>query len=149
MRYAATHKEETREKLIESSRALAKKGGFETTGVDALMKAIGLTGGAFCTATSGRRTNCSPPSSSASWSTAPTCSPARRIRAPTTWRECLRGYLSTKHAAQPESGCALPALARRSRARSRKCARASNVRSGSCNAAGPSASMATATPRGP
>ncbi len=47
MRYAATHKEETREKLIESSRALAKKGGFETTGVDALMKAIGLTGGAF------------------------------------------------------------------------------------------------------
>ena len=41
MRYAATHKEETREKLIESSRALAKKGGFETTGVDAADSAWG------------------------------------------------------------------------------------------------------------
>ena len=28
MRYAPNHKEETREKLLESSRAIAKKGGF-------------------------------------------------------------------------------------------------------------------------
>ena len=47
MRYAPNHKEETREKLLESSRAIAKKGGFSSTGVDALMSAIGLTGGAF------------------------------------------------------------------------------------------------------
>ena len=34
-------------KLLASSGALAKRGGFSATGVDGLMKAIGLTGGAF------------------------------------------------------------------------------------------------------
>lgn len=47
MRYSSTHKQETRQKLLDSSRAIAKKGGFDSTGVDALMSAIGLTGGAF------------------------------------------------------------------------------------------------------
>lgn len=47
MRYSTEHKAQTREKLIASSGALAKRGGFSSTGVDALMKAIGLTGGAF------------------------------------------------------------------------------------------------------
>ena len=47
MRYSASHKEQTRQRLIESSGAIAKRGGFATTGVDGLMKAIGLTGGAF------------------------------------------------------------------------------------------------------
>ena len=47
MRYPSTHKEETRKKLIGSARAIAKRGGFGTTGVDELMASIGLTGGAF------------------------------------------------------------------------------------------------------
>lgn len=47
MRYSATHKEETRNKLLANARAIAKKGGFETTGIDDLMAGIGLTGGAF------------------------------------------------------------------------------------------------------
>lgn len=47
MRYSSTHKQETRQKLLDSSRAIAKKGGFDSTGVDALMSAIELTGGAF------------------------------------------------------------------------------------------------------
>ena len=47
MRYSSTHKEEIRNKLLANSRAIAKRGGFESTGVDALMKAIGLTGAAF------------------------------------------------------------------------------------------------------
>jgi AcrR family transcriptional regulator len=47
MRYSPTHKEQTRQKLLGSSGALAKRGGFATVGVDGLMKAIGLTGGAF------------------------------------------------------------------------------------------------------
>ena len=47
MRYSATHKEETRQRLIDSSGAIAKQGGFATTGVDGLMKAVGLSGGAF------------------------------------------------------------------------------------------------------
>lgn len=47
MRYSATHKEETRQRLLDSSSALAKQGGFANTGVDGLMKAVGLSGGAF------------------------------------------------------------------------------------------------------
>jgi len=40
MRYPSTHKEETRKKLIGSARAIAKRGGFGTTGVDELMASI-------------------------------------------------------------------------------------------------------------
>lgn len=47
MRYSTEHKQQTREKLLASSGALAKRGGFATTGVAGLMNAIGLTGGAF------------------------------------------------------------------------------------------------------
>ena len=47
MRYSRVHKEEVRERLVTSIRAIAKSGGFASTGVDALMKSIGLTGGAF------------------------------------------------------------------------------------------------------
>ncbi|UPF06222.1 TetR/AcrR family transcriptional regulator [Pseudomonas mosselii] len=47
MRYSTDHKQQTREKLLASSGALAKRGGFAATGVAGLMKAIGLTGGAF------------------------------------------------------------------------------------------------------
>ncbi|WP_369986856.1 TetR/AcrR family transcriptional regulator [Pseudomonas xanthosomatis] len=47
MRYSTEHKQQTRDKLLASSGALAKRGGFAGTGVAGLMKAIGLTGGAF------------------------------------------------------------------------------------------------------
>ncbi len=47
MRYSASHKLETRQRLLESSAVSAKKSGFSTVGVDGLMKAIGLSGGAF------------------------------------------------------------------------------------------------------
>ena len=47
MRYSSEHKAMTREKLLHSSGAIAKQGGFSAAGVDSLMKAIGLTGGAF------------------------------------------------------------------------------------------------------
>ncbi|MGX8249106.1 TetR/AcrR family transcriptional regulator, partial [Escherichia coli] len=47
MRYSAEHKAETRERLLASSGALAKQQGFAVTGVDALMKTVGLTGAAF------------------------------------------------------------------------------------------------------
>ena len=47
MRYSASHKLETREKLLQSSSLSAKRSGFSTVGVDGLMKAIGLSGAAF------------------------------------------------------------------------------------------------------
>ena len=47
MRYAASHKQETRERILDQAGALAKAKGFGTTGVDALMAAAGLTAGGF------------------------------------------------------------------------------------------------------
>jgi TetR/AcrR family transcriptional repressor of nem operon len=109
MRYAKTHKEATREKLIDSSRAIAKKGGFGATGVDALMAAIGLTGGAFYShfrskgelfaALVERELD-----HSSEMLAGTEDSPSGHVA------KCLRGYLSTHHAAHPESGCVLPAL---------------------------------------
>ncbi|MGJ7497359.1 MarR family winged helix-turn-helix transcriptional regulator [Variovorax sp. RT4R15] len=47
MRYSAAYKEETRRKLLLNARAIAKKGGVESTAIDDLMAGIGLTGGAI------------------------------------------------------------------------------------------------------
>src|SRR5213594_323133 len=47
MRYPSTHKEQPRKKLLVNARAISKKSGFGSTGVDELMASIGLTGGAF------------------------------------------------------------------------------------------------------
>lgn len=109
MRYAASHKQETREKLLQSSRAIAKKDGFASTGVDALMSAIGLSGGAFYShfgskgelfaALVERELD-----NSADMLAGDEDSP------PDLVARALRSYLSTAHAAHPETGCVLPAL---------------------------------------
>ena len=41
------HKEHQRLRLIEQARSISKAEGFNTTGVDRLMSAVGLTGAAF------------------------------------------------------------------------------------------------------
>ena len=108
MRYSASHKEQTRQRLIESSGTIAKCGGFATTGVDSLMKAIGLTGGAFYSHV---------PSKSDLFTEV-----VRRelSRSPmivrgglldrTRLKRCLNAYLSLAHLHDPEAGCAIPAL---------------------------------------
>ncbi len=109
MRYTAAHKQATRDKLLDSSRAIAKKGGFDSTGIDALMSAIGLTGGAFYSHFAskgelfaeliGREVD-----NSCEMLAGTADSPRDHVA------KCLRGYLSTHHALHPESGCALTAL---------------------------------------
>ncbi|MGH8482901.1 MAG: TetR/AcrR family transcriptional regulator [Pseudomonas sp.] len=106
MRYSPTHKEQTRQKLLESSGALAKRGGFNATGVAGLMKAIGLTGGAFYnhfpskddlfTEVVRRELSHSPIAQQ----------PMTRQRL----ERCLDQYLSLAHVHNPEGGCAIPAL---------------------------------------
>ncbi len=110
MRYPADHKEQTRERLLQSSSALAKRGGFAATGVDGLMKAIGLTGGAFYSHF---------PSKDALFSDIVrrelAFSPiSLQVQQGGLGREqlqrCLEQYLSLAHAHNPEQGCAIPAL---------------------------------------
>ncbi|MCQ4250791.1 TetR/AcrR family transcriptional regulator [Pseudomonas stutzeri] len=108
MRYSASHKEQTRQRLIESSGAIAKRGGFATTGVDGLMKAIGLTGGAFYshfpskgdlfTEVVRRELSQSP------------ILARDGVADRTRLERCLDAYLSMAHLHNPEAGCAIPAL---------------------------------------
>jgi len=109
MRYAPHHKEEIREKLIESSCAIAKKGGFSTTGVDALMSAIGLTGGAFYSHFGSKGELFAAliereMAHSAHMLAGTVDASSEQISS------CLRSYLSSEHALHPENGCVLPAL---------------------------------------
>jgi AcrR family transcriptional regulator len=109
MRYPSSHKEETRKKLLASARAIAKKGGFGTTGVDQLMASIGLTGGAFY----GHF-----PSKDALFAELVLEEIANSTEMlagdenspPDHVAKRLRSYLSSAHAANPETGCVLPAL---------------------------------------
>ena len=109
MRYAKTHKEETRQKLLDSSRAIAKKGGFKATGVDALMASIGLTGGAFYSHFPSKQALFAAlvqeeMNNSSAMLAGDKDSPDNHVA------KCLRDYLSSFHAANPEQGCVLPTL---------------------------------------
>ena len=109
MRYSAEHKAQTREKLLSSSGALAKHGGFASTGVDGLMKAIGLTGGAFYSHF---------PSKDALFAAVVEreLSHSLELLGENTegkrdkLQRCLHRYLSMAHVEQPDSGCAIPTL---------------------------------------
>lgn len=47
MRYPPGHRQQTRQRLLDRAAVLMKKNGYAATGVDALMQAAGLTGGAL------------------------------------------------------------------------------------------------------
>lgn len=107
MRYSANHKLETKEKLLESSAVSAKRSGFSTVGVDGLMKAIGLSGGAFYSHFSSKD------ELFASIVERELCQSLNRLGADgdhDKLQRCLKQYLSMAHVEHPESGCALPAL---------------------------------------
>ena len=109
MRYPSTHKEETRKKLIGSARAIAKRGGFGTTGVDELMASIGLTGGAFYGHFPSKEALFAELveqeiANSAEMLAGDESSPPDHVA------KRLRSYLSSYHALHPETGCVLPAL---------------------------------------
>lgn len=109
MRYPSTHKEETRKKLMANARAIAKKGGFGTTGVDELMAGIGLTGGAFYGHFASKEALFSElvgeeVANSAEMLAGDEDSPPDHVA------QRLRSYLSSYHATHPETGCVLPAL---------------------------------------
>lgn len=106
MRYSSTHKQETREKLLDSSRAIAKSGGFGSTGIDALMAAIGLTGGAFYSHFGSKA------ELFAEILELELANSSRMLAGTSDegFDKCIRNYLSNWHAQHPESGCVLPAL---------------------------------------
>jgi TetR/AcrR family transcriptional repressor of nem operon len=109
MRYPPAHKQETRERLIDSSRAIAKKDGFVSAGVDALMGAVDLTGGAFYSHFKSKD-DLFFAVVEREMSNSFDMLAGDEDSAPDQVAKCLRSYLSSHHAAHPESGCALAAL---------------------------------------
>jgi TetR/AcrR family transcriptional repressor of nem operon len=111
MRYSADHKAQTREKLLCSSGAIAKRGGFSAAGVDGLMKAIGLSGGAFYSHFPSKGELFSAiveRELSQSLERLGESAEAQTSRA--RLQRCLDIYLSMAHVEHPDSGCALPTL---------------------------------------
>ncbi|MGO4002739.1 MULTISPECIES: TetR/AcrR family transcriptional regulator [Pseudomonas] len=109
MRYSANHKMETREKLLESSSHSAKRAGFATVGVDGLMKAIGLSGGAFYSHFSSKdELFAAIVERELSQSLERLSGDGELSRA--RLERCLKHYLSMSHVEQAADGCALPAL---------------------------------------
>jgi AcrR family transcriptional regulator len=107
MRYSASHKQETKEKLLQSSAASAKQSGFSTVGVDGLMKAIGLSGAAFYSHFSSKdELFASIVERELGQSLARLGADQDRGKL----ERCLKHYLSMAHVEQPGSGCALPTL---------------------------------------
>jgi AcrR family transcriptional regulator len=107
MRYSSGHKLETKEKLLQSSAVSAKKSGFSTVGVDGLMKAIGLSGGAFYSHFSSKD------ELFATIVERELRQSLDRLGAEQDREKlerCLKLYLSMSHVEHPETGCALPAL---------------------------------------
>ena len=109
MRYSPEHKAQTREKLLHSSGAIAKQGGFSAAGVDSLMKAIGLTGGAFYSHFPSKNDLFSAiVERELSHSVALLGDSAEASRA--KLQRCLERYLSMAHVQHADSGCAIPTL---------------------------------------
>lgn len=109
MRYPVNRKEETREKLLASSRAIAKAGGFGTTGVDALMKSIGMTGGAFYNHFPSKQSLFKALVEQEMHNSVDMLA-GNAESAPDHVAKCLRDYLSSFHAMNPDVGCVLPTL---------------------------------------
>ncbi|MDH4612442.1 TetR/AcrR family transcriptional regulator [Pseudomonas sp. BN102] len=109
MRYSKTHKIETRAKLVETARAITKRGGFSSTGVDALMSAVGMTGGAFYSHFPSKQALFQAVIEDEIRNSAEMLAGGENASGEQLER-CLRDYLSTFHVLHPEEGCVLPAL---------------------------------------
>ena len=110
MRYTAEHKAQTRERLLNEAGALAKDAGFAVTGVDALMKRIGLSGAAFYSHFDSKEALFAElierelDSSLLMVGAAPGANGREQLQA------TLKRYLSLAHVEHPDKGCVLPTL---------------------------------------
>lgn len=109
MRYSPDHKATTRDRLVASSGALAKEGGFAASGVDALARSAGLTSGAFYKHFDGKdellAAICERELSA-------TCERFSALEpgAEAQFLRVIDAYLSLGHVRNPGAGCPLPAL---------------------------------------
>ncbi|MCY1426700.1 Bacterial regulatory protein, tetR family [compost metagenome] len=110
MRYSASHKEDTRQRLLHSSGAIAKRGGFATAGVDGLMKAVGLTGGAFYKHFSSKDELFAAVVAHELSHSVRMLAGEKGEFSRDKLERCLQRYLNLSHVQHPDKGCLLPSL---------------------------------------
>ncbi|MEY1662228.1 TetR/AcrR family transcriptional regulator [Isoalcanivorax beigongshangi] len=110
MRYDDTHKQHTRQRLLQASAAVLKAQGFSATGVDRLMQAAGLSGGALYAYYPSKNALLAAVVENEVLSGHSRLTPERGS-VTESLRHLLRQYLSLSHVQHPELGCLLPALA--------------------------------------
>jgi AcrR family transcriptional regulator len=104
MRYPAEHKDRMRSKIVGASAAVAKRGGFSASGIDALAEAAGVTSGAVYKHFDGKDGLLRAIIESELAAT-------ERRFANADPKRAVDAYLSLAHVEHPEAGCLLPALA--------------------------------------
>lgn len=105
MRYPPGHAAATRDRIVRASAALFRRDGIAATGVDAAMKAAGLTPGGFYAHFRGKH------DLAARAVAAGLEENVRRLGAAAARRGLVRAYLSEKHRDDLEHGCTIAALA--------------------------------------
>ncbi len=110
MRYTRDRKQETRDKLLRSSSRIAKKDGFEITGIDALMAAIAMAGGTLYHHFKSKDALFAALVELEMTHSAGMLDAHRSLQVDDLLCN-LREYLSPTHALHPETGCAFTSLA--------------------------------------
>jgi AcrR family transcriptional regulator len=111
MRYSQSRKEDTRQLLLEKGAAEIKRAGFAATGVDRLMQAAGLSGGALYAHFPGKTALLVAIVQAELAKSVRMLTGKPEVPAAEALERCLGRYLSLEHVQHPESGCILPALA--------------------------------------
>jgi len=110
MRQRRNRKQETRDALLRSSSAIAKKHGFECSGIDRFMGAIGMAGGTFYSHFESKDALFAvlvERELRNSWDMLSVGKDASGA----DFDQRMRAYLSSTHVLQPEFGCAMTSLA--------------------------------------
>ena len=110
MRYPKEHKDETRQRLLDSSARHIKQHGFAASGVDALAAAAGVTSGSLYKHFSGKSELFATVIAADLQRTALLFASIQHDDTEAA-RQAMTGYLSPQHLRHPERGCPLPALA--------------------------------------
>lgn len=111
MRYSDSRKEDTRQLLLEKGAALLKQSGFAATGVDRLMQAAGLSGGALYAHYPSKTALLVAIVEAEMQKSVALLTSVGDEPVATALARCLDRYLTLEHVRQPERGCILPALA--------------------------------------
>jgi AcrR family transcriptional regulator len=109
MRYSGDHKEKTHERIVREAGRLFREHGYKGTGVDAVMKAAGLTQGGFYAHFRDKDELLAETLVQSSEDVAKFL-PSAGPTSPKAFAVWVDRYLSEEHRDHPEAGCPLPTL---------------------------------------